>query len=144
MPPQLQNLHWLPVITAAVAAWLFGAVYYAILGRAWVAAQGKTVEQVKADNAGKSAATKTTPFILSFIAEVVMAVGMSGILFHIGIYGLGAGLFSGFMIWLAFVLTTMAVNNAYTFRGVKLTAIDAIHWLGVLLIIGAILGGYGA
>jgi hypothetical protein len=140
---QLQNLNWLPVIIAAVAAWMFGAVYYGVLGKAWLAAQGTTMEQTKAANAGKSAAAKATPFVLSFIAEIVMGVAMSGILFHIGIYGLGAGLFSGAMIWIGFVLTTIAVNNAYTFRSVKLTAIDAGHWLGVLLIIGGVLGWMG-
>jgi len=140
---QLQNLHWLPVIAAAVAAWIFGAVYYGILGKAWVAAQGKTTEQLKAEGAGRSTLVKGTPFVLSFIAEIVMAVAMSGILFHIGIYGIGAGLFTGLMIWLGFVLTTVVVNNAYTFRSAKLTAIDAGHWLGVLLTVGAILGWMG-
>jgi hypothetical protein len=140
---QLQNLNWLPVIIAAVAAWMFGAVYYGVLGKAWLAAQGTTMEQTKAANTGKSAAAKATPFVLSFIAEIVMGVAMSGILFHIGIYGLGAGLFSGAMIWVGFVLTTTVVNNAYTFRSAKLTAIDAGHWLGVLLIIGGILGWMG-
>jgi hypothetical protein len=143
MMAQLQNLNWLPVILAAIAAWIFGAIYYGILGKAWLAAQGTTMEQTKAANAGKSAAAKATPFLLSFIAEIVMGVAMSGILFHIGIYGLGAGLFSGAMIWIGFVLTTIAVNNAYTFRSAKLTAIDAGHWLGVLLIIGGILGWIG-
>jgi len=47
------------------------------------------------------------------------------------------------MCWLTFVLTTVAVNNAYTFRRWTLTAIDAGHWLGVLLIIGMILGWWG-
>ena len=140
---QLQNLNWLPVIIAAVAAWMFGAVYYGVLGKAWLAAQGTTMEQTKAANAGKSSAAKAAPFVLSFIAEIVMGVAMSGILFHIGIYGLGAGLFSGAMIWIGFVLTTIAVDNAYTFRSAKLTAIDAGHWLGVLLIIGGILGWMG-
>jgi Protein of unknown function (DUF1761) len=140
---QLQNLNWLPVIIAAVAAWMFGAVYYGVLGKAWLAAQGTTIEQTKAANAGKSSDAKATPFVLSFIAEIVMGVAMSGILFHIGIYGVGAGLFSGAMIWIGFVLTTIAVNNAYTFRSVKLTVIDAGHWLGVLLIIGGVLGWMG-
>ena len=143
MPPQLQNLHWLPILAAAVAAWIFGAIYYSVLCRTWLAAQGKTMEQVNAENAGKSAAAKTLPFVLSFIAEIVMAAAMSGILFHIGIYSLGAGLFSGAAIWIGFVLTTMVVNNAYTFRSAKLTAIDAAHWLGVLLIIGGLLGWWG-
>ncbi len=133
---------WLTLATA-VTAWMFGAVYYGVLGKAWLAAQGTTMEQTKAANTGKSAAAKATPFVLSFIAEIVMGVAMSGILFHIGIYGLGAGLFSGAMIWVGFVLTTIVVNNAYTFRSATLTAIDAGHWLSVLLIIGGILGWMG-
>ena len=73
-----------------------------------------------------------------------MASALSGIMFHIGIYTVRAGAFSGFMCWLGFVLTSVAVNNAYAFRRIALTAIDSVHWLGVLVIIGAILGGFGA
>jgi uncharacterized membrane protein len=141
---QLQNLHALAIVVAAVAAWIFGAVYYGVLGRKWIEAQCKTIEQRKAENAGKSTAAKAMPFVLSFVAELLMASTLSGIMFHIGIYTVRAGAFSGFMCWLGFVLTTVAVNNAYTFRKVTLTAIDSGHWLGVLVIIGAILGWFGA
>jgi hypothetical protein len=141
---QLQNLHALPIVVSAIAAWIFGAIYYGALGRKWIEAQGKTIEQCKAENADKSTATKAAPFVLSFIAELVMASALSGIMFHIGIYTVRAGAFSGFMCWLGFVLTTIVVNNAYTFRKVTLTAIDSGHWLGVLVIIGAILGWFGA
>lgn len=141
---QLQNLHAVPIVLAAVAAWFFGAIYYGLLCRKWMAAQGKTVEQSRAENASRSAAAKVAPFILSFIAEIGMAAVLSGILFHIGIYTVRAGAFSGIMCWLGFVLTTVVVNNAYTFRKGALTAIDAGHWLGVLVIIGAILGAWGA
>ena len=138
-----QNLHALPIIVSAIAAWIFGAVYYGVLGRKWIEAQGKTVEQCKAENAGKSTATKVTPFVLSFIAEIVMAAVLSGILFHVGIYTVRAGAISGALCWAGFVLTTAVVNNAYTFRKITLTAIDCGHWLGALIIIGAILGWFG-
>jgi hypothetical protein len=141
---QLQNLHALAIVVAAVAAWIFGEVYYGVLGRKWIEAQGKTMEQCKAENAGKSTAVKVTPFVLSFIAELLMASALSGIMFHIGIYTVRAGAFSGFMCWLGFVLTAIAVNNAYTFRKTTLTAIDSGHWLGALVVIGAILGWFGA
>jgi hypothetical protein len=141
---QLHNLHAMPILLAAIAAWIFGAIYYGILCNAWVAAQGKTMDQVKAENAGMSTAAKTAPFVLSFIAEIIMASALSGILFHVGIYTVTAGAFSGLMCWVGFVLTTIVVNNAYTFRRPMLTAIDSAHWLGVLVIIGAILGWWGA
>jgi len=141
---QLQNLHALPIVVSAIASWIFGAIYYGALGRKWIEAQGKTIEQCKVENADKSTATKVTPFVLSFIAELMMASALSGIMFHIGIYTARAGAFSGFMCWLGFILTTIVVNNAYTFRKATLTAIDSGHWLGVLVIIGAILGWFGA
>lgn len=141
---QLQNLHAIPIVVSAIAAWIFGAIYYGILCRKWIEAQGKTIEQSKAENADKSNAVKAAPFVLSFIAEIGMAATLSGIMYHIGIYTVRAGAFSGFMCWLGFVLTTIVVNNAYAFRKVSLTAIDSGHWLGVLVIIGAIQGWFGA
>ena len=40
------------ILIGAVAAWIFGAIYYTALGRIWLAAQGKTIEQCKAEQAG--------------------------------------------------------------------------------------------
>ena len=133
----------LAIVLAAVAAWIFGAAYYGLLGEKWIAAQGKTMESLKAETAGKSGAAKAAPFIISFIAELIMAAMLGGIMFHIGIYTVRAGMVSGALCWAGFVLTTIVVNNAYAFRKVALTAIDCGHWLGVLMIMGAILGGFG-
>jgi hypothetical protein len=41
------------------------------------------------------------------------------------------------------VLTTVTINNAYGGRKLMLTVIDSAHWLGVLVIIGAIVGWMG-
>ena len=133
----------LPIVTAAIAAWIFGAIYYGLLGRKWLEAQGKTMEQCQAKTPGKSTAVKFTPFIVSFIAELAMASVLSGVMFHVNIYTVRAGAISGALCWLGFVLTTVIVNNAYPWRRVSLTAIDTGHWLGVLVLMGAILGWFG-
>jgi len=137
------NVNWISVFVAAVAAWIFGAIYYTALANAWHAAQGKTLEQCKAENAGKPALAKAAPFILSFIGEVIMGVTIYGILVHGNMFTVRAGAISGAFCWFGFVLTTIAINNAYTNRSAKLTALDAGHWLGVLVIIGAIVGWWG-
>ena len=136
----MQPQNWTAIIVAAIAAWVFGAVYYGILGKTWIAAQGETINSLKAKNAGKSAAAKATPFIISFIAEIVMAAALSGIMFHSAMAGPRQGAITGALIWVGFVVTTILVNNAYTFRSLKLTAIDAGHWLGALVIIGFVVG----
>ena len=35
------HVNILSVLIAAVAAWIFGAIYYTSLGKVWIAAQGK-------------------------------------------------------------------------------------------------------
>lgn len=137
------HVNYLSVVAAAAAAWLFGAVYYTTLGKSWIAAQGKTLESLKAENTGKSAVSKAAPFVLSFIAELIMGVVIYGILTHSGLWSLRAGIVTGAFCWFGFVLTTIAVNNAYSGRKVMLTVIDAAHWLGVLVIIGGIVGAWG-
>ena len=47
------------------------------------------------------------------------------------------------LIWFGFVLTTLSVNYAFSGRRPMLTVIDAGYWLGVLVIIGAIVGWMG-
>ena len=42
------GINYLAILIAAVAGWLAGAVWYGVLGKPWVAAQGKTMEEFKA------------------------------------------------------------------------------------------------
>ena len=137
------NVNWIAVLVGAAAAWVFGAVYYTALANQWHAAQGKTLAQCKAENAGKTPLAKAAPFILSFLAEVIMGVTLFGILVHMNTFTVRAGMISAAFCWFGFVLTTMATNNAYTNRRTMLTALDSGHWLGVLLIIGAVIGWWG-
>jgi hypothetical protein len=108
-----------------------------------MAAQGKTLEQCKAEQAGKSAVAMAAPFVLVFLAEIIMAWVLYGILLHLNMFTMRAGLISGAFCWLGFVVTTIASNNAFSNRKAMLTVIDSVAWLGALLIIGAILGGFG-
>lgn len=137
------TVNWFGIVLAAIVAFAFGALYYGLLGKAWIAAQGKTMDDFKAANAGNSAVAKAAPFVLSFIAEIVMAWALYGLLVHFGVFTPRAGIVAGMLCWFGFVLTTVTVNNAYSGRTAKLTLIDAGHWLGVLVIIGAMVGWIG-
>jgi hypothetical protein len=137
------HVNVLSVLIAAVAAWIFGAIYYTALGRVWMAAQGKTAESCKAEFAAKSGIAKFTPFVLSFIGGLIMGVTLYGILTHSGLWSLRAGVITGALCWFGFVVTTVVINNAYTGRKPMLSLIDCAHWLGVLMIIGGIVGWMG-
>jgi hypothetical protein len=137
------GINYLAIFAAAVAAWIFGAVYYTTLSTPWRAAVGMTAADMKKQSEDKVRAI--APFILSFVAEIIMAWVMAGVLGHLGPGQVTVrnGVISALFLWFGFVLTTIATNNAYPGRKVMLTVIDAGHWLGVMLLIGAIVGGFG-
>jgi hypothetical protein len=130
-------VNWLAVIVAALLAWLFGAAWYMSLSKPWLKAtriDPKTMQR------------SALPFIVSFIAELVMASVMALVVGAMtgGEPTLLAGLVFGFVLWLGFVATTLSVNHRYENFGWDLTLIDGGHWLGVVLIIGAVIGWFGA
>ncbi len=126
-----------------MAAWFFGAAYYGLLGKAWIAALGETTETFKQKQAGKAGLEKIAPFIISFVAELIMAYVLYGLLVHLGAFTVRAGIISGALCWFGFILTTITVNNAYPGRKLMLTVIDSGHWLGVLMVLGALIGWMG-
>jgi hypothetical protein len=139
------TLSFWPILIAAIASFAFGAVWYTTLSRQWMAARGKTAADMEREKAQMG--SLPWPFIISFVALLVMAWMFAGVLLHLARGGMPisirAGMISGGFLWLGFVITTLATN--YAFHGAKhsLTLIDGGHWLGVLLIQGAILGWWG-
>jgi len=135
------GLNYLAIVIAAVAAWLAGAVWYMSLGKIWTAALGKTPEQALAESKQPGA---YLPFIYTFVAELIMAWVLAGLIGHIGALTLRGGLISGAFCWAGFVITTLFVNNRFAKRDWRLIWIDGGHWLLVLLLMGAIIGAMGA
>jgi hypothetical protein len=132
------GINYFAILIATVAGFAFGAAYYISLSKPWLAAIGKTREQIAAEGKGSP-----LPFIVSIVALAVMAVVLSGTMGHLAPLTLRNGVITAFFMWLGFVITTMAVNNAFGQRKASLTIIDGIHWLGVLVIQGAIIGALG-
>src|SRR5664279_3877526 len=128
------NVNFLSVVIAAVAAWIFGAIYYTTLGKVWMAAQGKTAESCKAEFAAKSGIAKFTPSVLSFVGALITGFVIYGILTHSGLWSLRAGIITGAFCGFGLVLTTVVINNAYAGRKPMLSLIDCGHWLGALMI----------
>ncbi|MSP94373.1 MAG: DUF1761 domain-containing protein [Alphaproteobacteria bacterium] len=62
---------------------------------------------------------------------------------HVGPLTPMSGIISRILVWLGFVVTTNAVNNAFQKRKTMLTVIDSGHWLVVLIVSGAVIGLFG-
>ncbi len=123
------NINLLAVILSAVAGFAFGAVYYTALGKVWMDAVGLTEEQIKKDRSA-------IPFMTSFVSLLVLAVVLS---WNFGqqvgdALTMGASVGTAVLLWLGLIVTSVATNNAFQGAKAKLTVVDSIHWLGVVVV----------
>jgi hypothetical protein len=97
------------------------------------------------ETAKQGAAGQSLPVLLVivFVANLIMAAMLYGIMTHVGPFTIRSGMISGALIWFGFVITAIATNYAFQGRKPMLTVIDGGYWLVVLLVIGAILGWFG-
>ena len=137
------TINYLAILSAAVVSFVFGAAWYGLLGKQWMAAQGWTQADML-DASGKPK-VPVVPMIISFVAELIMALILSGVLAHVAKSGVTvrAGMLTGLICWFGFVITTLVTNHAYGRAKMSLTIIDGGHWLGVLLLQGLVLGLFG-
>jgi len=141
---QFAGINSVAVIVAALAGWLAGAAYYGVLARPWVAARGKSMEAFKAEQAThKGTVHAWLPFALAFVAELVMAWVLAGMVGHLGAVTIRSAVISGLFVWAGFMVTTQLVNNAFAGDKYALTAINAGHWLLVVLVMGVVIGWIG-
>ena len=139
------GVNYWAVLVAAIGVWLLGAIWYHLLAGPWLAAQGRSRAQFAEDmKTRRGRPAFYLPFVLSFVAELVMAAVLAGTMAHVGPVTIRNGLISAGIVWFGFVLATMAVNNAFAGRTPMLTVIDAGHWLAVLLLMGIVIGAFGA
>ena len=129
------TLNYFAILAAAVVGWIAGAVWYGVFAKPWTAALGWSADAPKSVPVGA--------MIASFVAELVMAALLAGLIGHFGQPGVRIGLVTGALSWLGFVAPTMAVNYAFQKRPIKLTVIDSGHWLVVLLAMGTVIGLFG-
>jgi uncharacterized protein DUF1761 len=134
------GVNYLAIVVAAVVAWLAGAGWYTSLGKVWTAAIGMTPEQMQQ---AKSRPGAHLPFLYTFVAQLVMAWVLAGVLGHIGALTLRAGVISGAFCWLGFVITTLVVSYTFAMRDWRLLLIDGGYWLLVLVLMGGIIGAWG-
>jgi hypothetical protein len=129
-------VNWLAVIVATVASWALGAGWYMVFANQWLAAIGKTKDQIN----GKD----PTPYIFSVVVQLVMAFFVAAItpaLF--GATNIATGIQTGAMMWLGFVITSMIQGHRYEGAPWSRTLIDGGYLLAVLVVQGLIIGIFG-
>lgn len=130
------NVNWIAVILATIAGMAVGFGWYMALSRQWLAAVGKTREELQPSDA--------TPFVWSAAMQLIMAYFvalLTPLLFDAtNVYN---GVLAGLHMWAGFVITTMIINHRYQGAKWSLTAIDGGYLLAVLIVQGIVIGVFG-
>jgi Protein of unknown function (DUF1761) len=134
------GINYWAVLVAGALGFGLGGVWYRLLAEPWKAAHKFTAEQIRAHH---GTGASPTPLIIAFVADLVMAWMLAGLMGHLGAISVKNGLIAAFFVWLGFVITTLAVNNTFGMRSPKLIMIDGGHWLAALLLMGAVIGAWG-
>lgn len=129
-------VNYLAIVIAALAALGLGLIWRTVLRNPWLDALGKS-------KAEASRQSLVVPFLTTFVALIVMAWMLAGVMAHMGQVNIRGGLITGFLVWLGFVITVIGVSNAFTGAKPLLTLIDGGYWLVALLIMGAVIGSFG-
>ena len=129
-------VNWLAIVLATVASMALGAAWYGVLSRQWLAASGRRAEDIDPKD--------FMPYVWSVIVQLVMAYFLAVVTPPLtGAMTIQNALLVAFLMWLAFVLTSMILNHRYQGRPWSLTIIDSGYILAAMLAQGLVLGIFG-
>ena len=120
----------LSVFAAAVASWVFGAIWYSVMAKPWLSAVGLTEETINRKN--------PVPYIGSFLAVLVAGM-MRHVFFTSGIDSVGKGFITGLGIGLFLATPWLATNYLFAQRPKALILIDGAYATGGCAVMGLVL-----
>lgn len=126
---------FISVIAAAIAAYVFGAIWYMTMAKPWMAASG-----VEVGEDGRPANSKNpVPYLVSIFCLILVAGMMRHVFALSGIDTVGKGLTSGLGVGLFLATPWIATNYTFAGRPRQLIVIDGIYATGGCTIIGIVL-----
>lgn len=107
------------VIAAAAAAWIWGAVWYGIIGKQWMPAAGLTEDTIDRKN--------PIPYIGSFLCALLVAGMLRHVLATSGMTDLGGAAITGLGLGLFVAVPWMATNVMFQQRPWSLIWMDGAY-----------------
>jgi surface polysaccharide O-acyltransferase-like enzyme len=124
------------VLVSAIAYWLLGAVWYALLfGKLWMTLEGIPVEKLQAAN-------PVVPYIITFLLNLLIAYVLSQLCLWRNATTAARGAALGILLWIGFVGPITYSTYMYELRPSQLFAINGFYPLVGLALMGAILGAW--
>lgn len=128
------DLNWLAVVVAALAQMILGFLWYGpIFGKTWLAAMGKTRDQMT--GAGMAGA-------VSAGAALVAAIALGLVINNVGAATIGDGAIWGIILSAGLVVTSQISNAMFEQRSGTVTLLYSSYQLVGTAMMGAIIAGW--
>ena len=128
--------NYLAVVVAAIAYFVLGGVWYAVLfNKPWMALEQMTVEKAQTMN-------PVVPYIVSFVLELLIAYSLAQLCIWRNANTAGRGASVGVLVWIGFLGPITFMTYMFEMRPRTLFAINEFYPLAGLVLMGAILGGW--
>jgi Protein of unknown function (DUF1761) len=128
--------NYVAVVVSAVAYWLLGAVWFAVLfGKRWMVLEGMTQQQAQSMN-------MAVPYTVSFALDLLMAFVLAQLCSWRNANTAGRGAAVGVLLWIGIVGPIVYTTYMYEMRSKELFAINEFYPLVGLCLMGVILGAW--
>ena len=132
---RVRQNYW-AILVAAIASFVLEAVWYSVFLKQWLQGISRTMESLQA-----TGMNQYVQYAVALVMAALVATGLSCVTQLTGAQTAGRGVKVGMLVWLAFILTTLATEYVFEVR-MQLFAINAGFWLLDCMVIGAIVGGW--
>ena len=131
------RLNWVAILVAAIASFLFEALWYSVFMSEWLAGIGRTKEWLM--SSGMSPALQ---YGVAILCAVIAAAVLSACIQVSGEQTAIRGIICGAVIWFGFIATNMATEYIFEVRTLQIYAVNAGFSLINLILMGAIVGAW--
>jgi hypothetical protein len=131
------RLNWVAILVAAIASFLFEALWFSVFMKEWLAGIGRTMEWLT--SSGMSPAIQ---YAVAILCSVIVATVLTICIQASGEQTALRGILCGAVIWFGFVATSWAKEYIFEVRTLQIFAVNAGYSLFDLMLIGAIVGAW--
>ena len=126
------GLNWWAIVVATAIAFALGALWYGpLFGKAWLAALGKTEDDIQ---------PSPEPFIVSAVAALVTCIVVAALMRGLEMNGVITGVVFGLITGVGFIATSMASDSVFCGWGWRLWSIQAGYRVAYSALMGGIIG----
>ncbi|MEI9980461.1 MAG: DUF1761 domain-containing protein [Edaphobacter sp.] len=131
------RLNWVAILVAAIASFLFEALWFSVFMKEWLNGIGRTMDWLVATGLNPA-----IQYAVAILCSIIAATVLSICIQASGEQTARRGVIVAAVIWFGFIATGWAKEYIFEVRTLQIYAVNAGYALFDLMLIGAIVGAW--